>query len=83
MSFWIAMETNPDLNDKIEAMFALGPVARLNNVISPIKYAAPYVKYLKVSSITQCNKKHNAYFSRFKYPTVLIQNKKLIYSKTE
>ena len=48
MSFWIAMETNPDLNDKVEAMFALGPVARLSNVISPIKKIAPYSKKIKV-----------------------------------
>jgi len=65
MSFWIAMETNPDLNDKIEAMFALGPVARLNNVISPIKYAAPYVKYLKLASDLSGKKEfisHNVLF---------------------
>jgi len=49
MSFWIAMETNPDLNDKVEAMFALGPVARLSNVISPIKKIAPYSKKIKLA----------------------------------
>jgi len=51
MSFWIAMETNPELNEKIEIMFALGPVAHLNNLISPIKYVAKYVKYIKVNKI--------------------------------
>jgi len=49
MSFWIAMETNPELNEKIEIMFALGPVAHLNNLISPIKYVAKYVKYIKLA----------------------------------
>jgi len=48
MSFWIAMETNPDLNEKIDIMFALGPVAQMNHIKSPIKYLAPYAKYLKL-----------------------------------
>ena len=47
-SFWIAMETNPDLNEKIEIMFALGPVAHLSNIKSPIKYVAPYASKIKV-----------------------------------
>jgi len=50
MSFWIAMETNPDLNDKIEAMFALGPVAHLGNLkSSAIKYVAKNVKAIKLA----------------------------------
>lgn len=49
MNFWVAMETNPDLNEKIDVMFALGPVAKVQNMKSPIKYAAPYAKYVKLA----------------------------------
>jgi len=49
MSFWIAMETNPELNEKIEIMFALGPVARVKNIKSPIKKLAPYAKNIRVT----------------------------------
>jgi len=48
-SFWIAMETNPDLNEKIDIMFALGPVAHLSNIKSPIKYVAPYASKIKLA----------------------------------
>ena len=48
MSFWIAMETDPDLNEKIDIMIGLGPVAHLSHLITPIKYAAPYAKEIKV-----------------------------------
>lgn len=47
--FWIAMETNPDLNERINMMFALGPVARVANMISPLRYAAPYAGKIQVS----------------------------------
>ena len=49
MSFWVAMETNPDLNDKIDLMFALGPAARLAHMRSPVKYLAPYFKEIEVT----------------------------------
>ena len=50
MAFWIAMETNPDLNEKIDIMFGLGPVAHMNHMITPIRYLAPLAKEAKVNS---------------------------------
>ena len=49
MSFWVAMETNPDLNDKIDLMFGLGPVAHIAHMKTPIKYLAPFRKEILVT----------------------------------
>jgi len=49
MSFWIAMETNPDLNEKIDLMFGLGPVAHITHMQTPIKYIAPYAREIKLA----------------------------------
>jgi len=49
MAFWIAMETNPDLNEKIDIMFGLGPVAHMNHMITPIRYLAPLAKEAKIA----------------------------------
>ncbi|CAL4122891.1 unnamed protein product, partial [Meganyctiphanes norvegica] len=41
--FWAAMSENPDYNSKIKVMFGLGPVAFVGNMISPIRFLAPFV----------------------------------------
>ena len=51
VNFWVAMESNPDLNEKIDVMFALGPVARMGNMTNSIIYAAPYSDHIKVTPI--------------------------------
>ena len=51
LTFWIAMETNPDLNDKIKHMFALAPVATVANMLSPIRLIAQYADSLEVDHI--------------------------------
>lgn len=40
--FWACMSTRPEYNEKVKAMFSLGPVATLGHIRSPIKYLAPY-----------------------------------------
>ena len=57
MNFWIAMESNPDLNEKIDAMFALGPVAQIKNMKSFIKRAIPYATAIKVHKTNPFNAK--------------------------
>ena len=46
--FFIAMTYHPELNSKIELMFALGPAANLNNMRSPIRFATPFVNQIQV-----------------------------------
>ena len=53
--FWVAMETHPTLNDKIEMMFALAPVASVNDMKSPIKLLAPFVHQIQVGYCGYCN----------------------------
>jgi len=49
MAFWIAMETNPDLNEKIDIMFALGPVAHVNHMLTPVRYLTPFAAATKLT----------------------------------
>eukprot|EP00096_Caligus_rogercresseyi_P015886 TRINITY_DN8382_c0_g1_i1.p1 TRINITY_DN8382_c0_g1~~TRINITY_DN8382_c0_g1_i1.p1 ORF type:complete len:417 (-),score=34.87 TRINITY_DN8382_c0_g1_i1:29-1279(-) len=46
--FWIALEENPSLNREIKLMMAMGPVAKVTHVRSPIRYLAPFSKDLKL-----------------------------------
>uniref|UniRef100_A0A0K2THP6 Lipase n=1 Tax=Lepeophtheirus salmonis TaxID=72036 RepID=A0A0K2THP6_LEPSM len=45
--FWIAMEDNPILNNHIKLMIAMGPVAKVTHVVSPIRHLAPFSKDFK------------------------------------
>ncbi len=49
LTFWIAMETRPELNRKINMMFALAPVATVAHMLSPIRLIAPYADSLEVT----------------------------------
>jgi len=42
-AFWVAMNERPEYNDKISAMFALAPVASVDNMKSPLHLIAPMV----------------------------------------
>lgn len=46
--FFIAMASHPQLNDKIELMIALAPVASMAHLRSPLKKLAPYVDIIRV-----------------------------------
>jgi len=39
-----ALSSNQDLASKVRIFFALAPIANLTNIVSPIKYIAPFVK---------------------------------------
>lgn len=41
--FWVAMETHPELNDKIELMVGLAPVASVSRMKSPIRIFTPFI----------------------------------------
>ena len=48
--FFVCMSTRPDYNNKIEAMFALGPAVSLAHLSSPvIRTVAPFVKQFEVT----------------------------------
>jgi len=42
-AFWVAMNDHPEYNEKIRAMIALAPVAKEDNLRSPIRFFAPYI----------------------------------------
>jgi len=48
LTFFIAMETNPELNSKINQMYALAPVTTVANARSPIRLIAPYADDVEV-----------------------------------
>lgn len=48
LTFFIAMETNPALNSKINQMYALAPVTTVANARSPIRLLAPYADNIEV-----------------------------------
>jgi lysosomal acid lipase/cholesteryl ester hydrolase len=47
--FFIAMIRHPELNDKIDTMIALAPVASMAHLTSPVKAFAPHVRLIQVS----------------------------------
>ena len=47
--FWVAMETQPQLNERIELMVGLAPVASVAQMKSPVKFLTPYFRQLEVS----------------------------------
>lgn len=46
--FWVAMETHPELNEKIELMVGLAPVASVRLMKSPIRLITPFTNQLKI-----------------------------------
>ncbi|CAL4125307.1 unnamed protein product, partial [Meganyctiphanes norvegica] len=48
--FWVAMSEHPEYNSKIRVMFALGPVAYVSNIVSPIRFLSPFIKEMEVIS---------------------------------
>lgn len=46
--FFMAMANHPQLNDKIELMIALAPVASMAHLKSPLKKLAPHVNAIQV-----------------------------------
>ncbi|CAG0919966.1 unnamed protein product [Notodromas monacha] len=41
--FWVMSNERPEYRDRIKGMFALAPVARVDHMLSPISYIAPFV----------------------------------------
>lgn len=46
--FWVAMETQPQLNERIELMVGLAPVASVAQMKSPVKFLTPYFRQLEL-----------------------------------
>lgn len=46
--FYIAMASRPELNDKIDLMISLAPVASMAHFSSPVKAFAPHVDAIQV-----------------------------------
>jgi pimeloyl-ACP methyl ester carboxylesterase len=51
MVFWQMSNVQPHYRDKIKAMFAMAPVARVDHMRSPIALLAPFVSEIKVKKI--------------------------------
>lgn len=49
LTFYIAMETNPDLNEKVNMMFALAPITTVAHMRSPLRLIAPYADNLEAN----------------------------------
>ena len=47
--FWVALNEHPELKDKIALMIGMGPVAKVENMKSPLRFIAPYVHEADVS----------------------------------
>lgn len=52
------LASKPEFNDKIQAMFALAPVAYMTNVKSPLRFLAPLTKDIEVGSKISCETKN-------------------------
>ena len=46
--FFGGMSARPEYNSKVKAMFALGPVATVNHILSPIRFLAPLSREIEV-----------------------------------
>ena len=46
--FWAMMNSRPEYNDKVALMQALGPVARVDHITSPIRKLAPFANEIEV-----------------------------------
>ena len=49
LTFYIAMENHPDLNEKINMMFSLAPITTVAHMRSPLRLLAPIADELEVS----------------------------------
>ena len=47
--FWVALNEHPLLKEKISLMIGMGPVAKVKNMISPLRLLAPFVHEVDVS----------------------------------
>ena len=48
--FWVALNEHPSLKDKISLMVAMGPVAKVKYMISPIRFLSPFIHEVEVIS---------------------------------
>ena len=48
--FWVALNENPNLQEKIALMIGMGPVAKVQYMISPLRFLAPFIHEAEVSS---------------------------------
>jgi hypothetical protein len=49
--FYIAAASHPELNEKIDLMIGLAPVASMAHFSSPVKALAPHVDVIQVNKI--------------------------------
>ena len=61
--FWVALNEHPELKDKIALMIGMGPVAKVENMKSPLRFIAPYVHEADVSKHAITIMNQNCYFS--------------------
>ena len=47
--FWVALNENPSLKEKIALMIGMGPVAKVQYMISPLRFLAPFIHEAEVS----------------------------------
>ena len=76
--FWVALNENPSLKEKIALMIGMGPVAKVQYMISPLRFLAPFIHEAEVSyyaTIIFINFIENAIF----YPYLLVPKEILIY----
>ena len=54
--FFVCMTYYPDLNDKIELMVAMGPVATVARVRSGLRFGVPFVEPIQASLVVIHNR---------------------------
>ena len=69
--FWVALNEHPELKDKIALMIGMGPVAKVKNMKSPLRFIAPYVHEADVSKhvITVINE--NSHYNSMPHNNIL------------
>lgn len=45
--FWVSLQENPGMEDQVEQMIGLGPVAKVNHMKSPLKHLAPWINQIE------------------------------------
>ena len=56
--FWVAMNENQKMMDEtVEMMIAMGPVAKVQHIMSPLRLLAPLTKEIQVSSFINTREK--------------------------
>ena len=46
--FWVGLQENPELEDQVEQMIGLGPVAKVSHMKSPLRHLAPWINQIEV-----------------------------------